>query len=146
MNINKLEFFPTCGNCGAEVTKQSDFDSLVYSRTTSESDHYYCPICGCEGISIATTKEEEEAKKETPRYHYMCEDKEKNIFFTTERCATLEEAQEYVDMGGNKAIKPFYDNMACKNCKFMGACQTYSTFATSEDWFCGDFTPKSEVS
>ena len=38
-------------------------------------------------------------------YHYVCKDDEGNLFMTTEKCSSAEEAQQYI--GDNEVLYPF---------------------------------------
>ena len=52
IDIEDLQYSPSCGSCGAEYMEQEDVDTLVYSRTTASGDVYYCTECGEENIHI----------------------------------------------------------------------------------------------
>jgi len=42
-----------------------------------------------------------------PKHHYICRDAEGNLFMTTEKCASMEEAQQFV--GENEVLYPFLE-------------------------------------
>lgn len=58
LNIDDLEYYPSCNSCGAEFSTQEDIDALVYSRTPASGDLYYCSECKEESVSIEESKSE----------------------------------------------------------------------------------------
>ena len=52
LDIDDMDYYPSCDSCGAEFCTQDDIDGLVYSRTTADSDHYICSECGEEKVDI----------------------------------------------------------------------------------------------
>lgn len=56
LNIDDLQYSPSCGSCGSEYSTQEDVNTLIYSRTTASTDIFYCTDCKRESIEIIKTK------------------------------------------------------------------------------------------
>lgn len=53
MDVEDLDYYPSCDSCGAEFSEQEDIDDLIFSRSTASRDLYICSMCGKDSIYIS---------------------------------------------------------------------------------------------